>query len=109
MPQLIFKGIKVDQVKNISTSLVQELAELCHCDTDNFTLEIIQSIFVFNQAEVAGFPFIEVKWFDRGQEVQDQFAKIITKHIHSLDIPEVEIAFTVFLESAYYLNGNNFA
>lgn len=108
MPQLIFKGINMEQVKEISTPLVEELAQLCHCDTDNFTLEINQSTFVFNQAEVTGFPFIEVKWFDRGQEIQDQFAKIITKHIHSLHIPEVEIAFTVFLESAYYLNGKNF-
>jgi hypothetical protein len=108
MPQLIFKGVTVNQVKKISTPLVQELAELCNCDTDNFTLEIIHSTFVFNQEEVPGFPFIEVKWFDRGQEVQNQFAKITTKHIHSLEIPEVEIAFTVFLESAYYLDGKNF-
>jgi Domain of unknown function (DUF1904) len=71
-------------------------------------LEIIQSTFVFNQNEVPGFPFIEVKWFDRGREIQDQFAKITTKYIHSLDIPEVEIAFSVFLESAYYLNGTSF-
>jgi Domain of unknown function (DUF1904) len=37
MPQLIFKGISVDQVKKISTPLVQELANLCVCETDNFT------------------------------------------------------------------------
>lgn len=109
MPQLIFKGISADQVKKISTPLVSELAELCHCETDNFTLEIMQSTFVFNQSEVQGFPFIEVKWFERGQEVQDQFANIITKHIHSLGIPELEVAFSVFLESAYYYNGKHFA
>jgi len=108
MPQLIFKGITVDKVKKISALLVQELADLCNCETDNFTLEIIHSSFVFNQEEVPGFPFIEVKWFDRGQVIQDEFAKIMTKHIHSQGIPEVEIAFTVFLESAYYLNGKNF-
>lgn len=108
MPQLIFKSISVDQVKKICTSLVEELAVLCNCDIDNFTFEIIHSTFVFNQEEVPGFPFIEVKWFDRGQEIQDEFAKIMTKHIHSLGIAEVEIAFTVFLESNYYLNGRNF-
>jgi hypothetical protein len=108
MPQLIVKGITVQQVKEISSVLVQELADLCQCDTDNFTLEIPHSTFVFNQEEVRGFPFIEVKWFERGQVVQDEFAKIITKHIYSLGIDEVEIAFTVFLESAYYLNGKSF-
>lgn len=108
MPQLIFKGITVDQVKKITTPLVQELAVLCNSEIDNFTFEIIHSTFVFEQEEVAGFPFVEVKWFERGQEIQDEFAKIITKHIHLLGIDEVEIAFTVFLESAYYLNGKNF-
>ena len=36
MPQLIFKGISVNQVKKISTPLVKELADLCECETDNF-------------------------------------------------------------------------
>jgi hypothetical protein len=108
MPQLVFKGMTVDQVKKITTPLVQELAVLCKCDMDNFTFEIIHTTFIFDQEEVPGFPFVEVKWFDRGQEIQDEFAKIMTKHIHSLDIIDVEIAFTVFLESAYYLNGKNF-
>ncbi|ULT54451.1 DUF1904 domain-containing protein [Neobacillus drentensis] len=109
MPQIIFKGISVDEVKKISSSLVLELAHLCQCETDNFTLEIIHSTFVFNQNEVEGFPFIEVKWFDRGQEIQDQFAGIITKQLQSIGISELEVAFTIFLESAYYLNGKNFA
>lgn len=109
MPQLIFKGISLDQVKQISTPLVSELAELCKCETDNFTLEVPQTAYVFNQQQVQGFPFIEVKWFERGQEIQDQFVNIITKHVHSLGIPELEIAFSVFLESAYYYNGKNFA
>lgn len=108
MPQLIFKGISVDQVKKISTLLVEELAELCQCETDNFTLEIVQSTFVFNDREVQGFPFIEVKWFDRGQEIKDQFANIITKHLQSQGIAELEVAFSVFLASAYYLNGHSF-
>lgn len=109
MPQLIFKGVSVEQVKKISTPLVEELAEFCECDTDNFTFEIVDSIFVFNGEEVPGFPFIEVKWFDRGQKVQDEVAAITTKYIHFIGIPEVEIAFSVFSEAAYYLNGKSFA
>ena len=109
MPQLIFKGISVEKVKKISTPLVMELANLCQCETDNFTLEIIHSTFVFNQNEVESFPFIEVKWFDRGQEIQNRFAGIITKHLQSISISELEVAFSIFLESAYYLNGKNFA
>jgi hypothetical protein len=109
VPQLLIKGISVDQVKTISKPLVQELAELCACGTDNFTLEVMNSTFVFDGEEVPGYPFIEVKWFERGLEIQDEFANLITKQVHSLGIPEVEVAFTTFRESNYYLNGKSFA
>lgn len=109
MPQIIFKGVSPQQVKAISTEMVNELARLCQCEIDNFTLEIPSSTFVFAGEEVTPFPFIEVKWFERGQEIRDQFTQIITKYIHSLQIPEVEVAYTVFSESAYYYNGEHFA
>ncbi|MEH7336049.1 DUF1904 family protein [Neobacillus drentensis] len=108
MPHLFIRGVTVEQVKTISRPLVEELADLCDCGTDNFTLEVVNSTFVFNNDEVPGYPFIEVKWFERGQEVRDQFAKIVTKQVHSLEIPEVEVAFSTFKESAYYLNGKSF-
>ncbi|WP_223596573.1 DUF1904 family protein [Neobacillus bataviensis] len=108
MPHLFIRGVSVEQVKTISRPLVEELADLCDCGTDNFTLEVVNSTFVFNDNEVQGYPFIEVKWFERGQEVQDQFAKIVTKQVQSLDIPEVEVAFSTFKESDYYLNGKSF-
>jgi hypothetical protein len=109
VPHLIFRGVSVEQVKTMSIPLVEELADVCSCGTDNFTLELLSSTFVFNQNEVPGFPFIEVKWFERGQEVRDQFAHVVTKHVQSFDIPEVEVAFTTFQESAYYSNGKSFA
>ncbi|MGG1678383.1 DUF1904 family protein [Neobacillus sp. NRS-1170] len=108
MPHLFIRGVTVEQVKTISRPLVEELADLCDCGTDNFTLEVVNSTFVFNNDEVPGYPFIEVKWFERGQEVRDQFAKIVTKQVHSLDIPEVEVAFSTFKESDYYFNGKSF-
>lgn len=109
MPHLIIRGVTVEQVKSISIPLVQELAGICACGTDNFTLEIVHSTFVFDGSEVPGYPLIEVKWFERGQEVQDRFAKSVTRHVQSLGIPEVEVAFGTFMESAYYLNGKSFA
>ncbi|MFT4416972.1 DUF1904 family protein [Fredinandcohnia humi] len=109
MPHLFIRGLSAEQVKSISIPLVEELAELCACGTDNFTLEVVNSTFIFEEKEVPGFPFIEVKWFERGQQVQDQFAQIVTKHVHLLSIPEVEVAFSAFLESSYYSNGKSFA
>lgn len=109
LPHLIFRGITVEEVQKISTELVQELAEICSSETDNFTLEVVNSTFIFDGNQVKGFPFIEVKWFERGQEIQDQFTQSVTKNVQSLGIPEVEVAFSTFLKSAYYYNGNSFA
>ena len=109
MPHLFIRGITVNQTKEISTQLVKDLALLCDCGEDNFTLEVLNSTFVFDQKEVPAYPFIEVKWFDRGKEVQSQFAGIVSSHVHSLGVPEVEVAFTAYNEADYYLNGKSFA
>ncbi|MGI8386818.1 DUF1904 family protein [Robertmurraya sp. P23] len=109
MPFLLIRGISVEQVKSISQPLVEDLANLCACGTDNFTLEVVNSTFVFDGKVVPGYPFIEVKWFERGLDIQNEFASIITKQVQSLGIPEVEVAFNTFKESSYYLNGKSFA
>ncbi|USK42011.1 DUF1904 family protein [Cytobacillus oceanisediminis] len=109
MPHLYIRGISVDQTKEISTQLVKDLARLCECGEDNFTLEVLNSTFVFDINEVPAYPFIEVKWFDRGKAIQNQFAGIISKYVRSLGVPEVEVAFSAFLEADYYLNGKSFA
>lgn len=109
MPHLVIRGISVEQTKTISNALVQKLSDLCDCELDNFTLEVLQSTFVFDQKEVPGYPFIEVKWFDRGKAIQDRFAQIVTMQVHLLGIPEVEVAFTAYSESQYYLNEKSFA
>ncbi|UOE53323.1 DUF1904 domain-containing protein [Bacillus sp. CMF12] len=109
MPHLFIRGISVDQTKEISTQLVKDLARLCDCGEDNFTLEVLNSTFVFDKKVVSAYPFIEVKWFDRGKAVQSQFAKIVSKHVQSLGVPEIEVAFSAFLEVDYYWNGKSFA
>jgi hypothetical protein len=106
MPQLLIRGITPEQVCEISEKLVAELADICECGTDNFMLECVHTTSVFGGKAVPSYPFIEVGWFERGQETRDQFAKAVAKHVMSLGIPEVEIAFTTYREDSYYLNGD---
>ncbi|MGP7819811.1 DUF1904 family protein [Niallia sp. 01092] len=107
MPHIMFRGITTQQLKNISRPLVEELAAICECGTDNFTLELQHSTFVFDEKEIEAFPLIEVKWFERGQEIRDQFAQAITTYIMDFGLTEVEVVFTVFSESSYYINGKH--
>jgi len=105
MPQLIVRGIEAEQMCKISTSLVEELASVCECGTDNFVIDCVQTASVFNGNIVETYPFIEVAWFERGQAVRDRFAKAVAEHVKALGVPEVEIAFKTYREDSYYLNG----
>ena len=71
-------------------------------------MELPSSTFVFNGEEIEAFPLIEVKWFERGQEIRDRFASSTT-YIMDFGLSEVEVVFTVFTESAYYINGKHCA
>jgi len=105
MPRISVRGLTVEQVCGISESLVAELADICGCGTDNFTLECVQHTAVFAGKIVEAYPFVEVAWFERGQDVRDKVARSITEHVHGLGIVELEVAFTTYAENAYYING----
>ncbi|MFT8322246.1 MAG: DUF1904 family protein [Bacillus sp. (in: firmicutes)] len=45
MPHILFRGTTAEQLKTISKSLVEELAMICECSTDNFTFNAL-SIFI---------------------------------------------------------------
>ncbi|WNC15706.1 DUF1904 family protein [Brevibacillus brevis] len=108
MPQLIVRGIKAEQLATVSEPLLTELAALCGCGTDNFTIECLHTTGVFGGKVVESYPFIEVGWFERGQETRDRFAEIVTRHVLSLGIPEVEMAFIPYQKESYYANGKHF-
>lgn len=105
MPQLIVRGIAAEQMCKISSSLVEELAAICECGTDNFVIDCLHTTSVFNGNLVETYPFIEVAWFERGLAVRDRLARTVADHVKALGIPEVEIAFTTYREDSYYLNG----
>ncbi|MFC0212183.1 DUF1904 family protein [Paenibacillus chartarius] len=109
MPQLTVRGIDVETMRRVSTALVQELAEVCGCGTDNFTLDCMSTSSVFDGAAAATYPFIEAAWFDRGREVRDRFAEAVTRHLREAGVAELEVAFKVYREDSYYVNGKAFA
>ncbi|UUZ84162.1 DUF1904 domain-containing protein [Paenibacillus sp. P26] len=107
MPQLTFKGIPVQDVCALSGPLVRELAEICSCGTDNFTLDCLHTTAVWEGKEVPSYPFVEVAWFERGTETRDRMAEAITRRILGLGVQEVEVAFRTYREDSYYINGKS--
>lgn len=108
MPRLKITGLEVEKVKKVSKGMIDDLQQIIDCPRDYFILECINSSFVMDGEVVQTYPFIEVAWFDRGQDVQDKAAKAITKHLHEAGCPNVDVIFTVLEEKKYYENGDHF-
>lgn len=104
---LRIRGIEESQVKVTSRSLVDELSQIVGCPRDYFTLELVQSSYIYDGESVAQQPIVEVLWFDRGQEVQNKAARCITKHLKGNN-ECLEIFFMPLQEKNYYENGEHF-
>ncbi|EHQ90874.1 DUF1904 domain-containing protein [Desulfosporosinus youngiae] len=108
MPQIKIRGIGTNTILKLSSQLIDELALLTNSPKDDFTLEVINSTFIQNGEIVSGYPFVEVAWFDRGQEAQDQVAKTISRLINQAGCPSVDIMFTILEKPRYYENGEHY-
>ncbi len=107
MPQLLVRGVSVAQMCAISQPLIEQLAAICECGTDNFIVEVMHSTAIQDGQVVASFPFIEIAWFERGEAVRNRFAQTVTEHVRALGIAEVEVAFVTYREDSYYINGES--
>ncbi|WP_278682517.1 DUF1904 domain-containing protein [Paraclostridium bifermentans] len=109
MPQIKIRGINETDVCKISENMIDKLVEAVKCSRDYFEIECIKSVAIRDGKIAEVYPFVEVAWFDRGQEVQDIVAKIITDSIrNNLDVESMDLAFTVFEKEKYYENGEHF-
>lgn len=108
MPQIRVRGIEINILKKISKLLIDDLEDIIKCPRDYFTLEHVPSTFIFDSYETEGYPFVDVYWFDRGQEIQDKVAKSITDILQSEGIKDMDIIFHSLEHNKYYENGEHF-
>lgn len=108
MPILKFKAIEIEKLCIISKKLIDELEELIQCPRDYFNLSIDRSVYVKDGEIVKGEAVVEVSWFDRGQDIKDKAAKIITKYANSVGYKNVDVIFYALDKSNYYENGEHF-
>lgn len=111
MPHLRVRGLATEQVQALSDVLIDPLSQLFACPDDHITIEAIASTFFFRGQPGGGYPMVELLWFDRGLEVQDQVANLITKAIRELcQAPQMDVAVIVspLSQRHYYENGEHF-
>ncbi|MFC5706598.1 DUF1904 family protein [Aeromonas eucrenophila] len=110
MPHLRFRAVSVDTLQRISTPLLAELCALTGGKPEFVTLECVDSIRVRDGAIEAGFPFVELVWFERPQEVQDAAAALITRHLKAVLGEQTYVVVQVLpiVKSHYYSNGEHY-
>lgn len=93
MPQIKIRGINENDICKISEKMINDLVEAVKCPRDYFEIECIKSVAIRDGKIADVYPFVEVAWFDRGQEVQDIVARIITDSIrNNLDVESMDLA-----------------
>jgi hypothetical protein len=103
MPILEFSGIEEKAIVNCQKELIDRLSQATESSTDNFVLMLDQK----KQITPSCY-YVNVKWFDRGQEVQDKCAEIITEILKKEGVRPLDIIFHVLNENRYYEDGKHF-
>ncbi len=109
MPHLRLRAVQPEHVELLSNTLPAALAPLMETSADNFSFELIGTQYFENGKASSSYPFIEVFWFARTQDVQDRSAIVITDMVKKL-MPslDVVVVFQEYKKSAYYENGSHF-
>ena len=109
MPQIIVKGTKPEETKQLAINTATQLGEIVDCPADWSVFEHRESRFFDFSGEIPHWPVVQVWWFARPQQVQDKVAKLLNNYFVSLGYPGSQISFHIFEYESYYEEGNNFA
>lgn len=107
MPHLRFRAVEAHTVESLVPTLLNKLSSLLSTSRNAFTFELINTQY-FAEGEV--YPMVEVLWFGREQQTQDQVAQVITDQMRQLlgADAHVAIVFIPLQRTAYYLDGQHF-
>lgn len=104
MPHLRFRGLKLEELNQVSEELISELAKELDTPIDYFTVEHVQSIFTSSEQ----YPFVRVLWFDRGSEKKQLVANIITDYMNRFPYNDVCVYFEDLIKENYFENKEHF-
>lgn len=102
MPQLIFKGVKREEVKKLSLTLPDLLSQITSTPRDYFTFERPSTEYFFDGESYKIYPLVEVVQFSRGTEIESKMAEIIQSEIKKIGYNECEVYFIHIEKQNYY-------
>lgn len=110
MPHIRARGIDQKTLEGIAEDIVAKFAEVTHTPHDHFTVEHIQSAYITKGGASEAYPFIEILWFDRGQETKTKVAAIIDNALRPVvgEMTDITVLFSDLRGQDYYENREHF-
>ena len=108
MPRITTYSINPSIVKKAAQAIAVEVSKLIAIPQEYVVIQVNQDIFLQGENQVEGEPFVEVSLFDRGQEKEDEVARIITRELNRAGCPAVDIYLTRLEKRRYFENGEHF-
>lgn len=108
MPRITTHAIPLESVRLASTSMVEELATLFGVPREYFAIEVCANPFVSDGEVIDSHPFVELALFDRGSEVEDRAAKIITRHLRDAGCTSLDLYLIHLERRRYFEDGEPF-
>ncbi len=109
MPHLRFENMSVTEVKELSKKLSPLLSEEIGCPVDWFTFALASEVLFCDGKEIEDTVIAHVNWFDRGEPVKGNVAKLIMEEVNKLKkVSDVTTIFYSIEKPNYFENGVNY-
>lgn len=102
MPQLIFKGVRPEDVRIMSKTLPAILSEISDTPEDYFTFEVPSTTYFSNGEVFDMYPLVEIKQFRRKPEVEAEMAGCVAGAVTDLGYEECEVYFIHIGDEDYH-------
>ncbi|MBD5771149.1 DUF1904 family protein [Marinomonas colpomeniae] len=110
MPHIRVRGLSFDELETVSDILIENLAEVTDTPNSHFTLEYQSTTYLAVGGASPAYPFFEVLWFDRGDDIKKKVALIFEELFRPLvdSGQDIAVLFHDHQGKNYYENGEHF-
>lgn len=107
MPFFRFHSIEPSKLANVSRELTDRIQQAIGCPRENIVLELIHSSVIEDGTikTTQEWPFVEVDYFERPRDIQNEVAKILYECLKTAGYSNSDIHFRYLQPANYYENG----
>lgn len=107
MPHFVFTGVKKNDLLVISKDITTDLSSIINLPRRSIVINLNETTNIC-EGEISDPPTtVDIYWFDRPQEIQDECAKSINTYLANLGYSDIEIMFHTIQPAKCYFNGQH--